>query len=316
MDRYNKIIREIPKILNLPGIYKFYDKFGNLIYIGKSINLRKRIYSYFTGNKTRKIERLVLSVDSFSYEVHDTHLEARLRECELIKDLKPHFNSQYKNDTRYLYLEIGEDKADPVIRHSPFRKPKSIGPFKSRRILEETIDSLSNLYPIMYSEGILFEYSIFPQRMNSIEKIETQKFLSKIFKDRSLSNEFLQILHEEMRNEAAHLKFERADFYKSLHDNIKYLIKSLDIKDKFENRSLILKINTIRNCKYFLITNGLIENVYYIDKWGNKVIEDKKFSILEEFKSRKLNDEKSLVDFRAIVYSELISNPENIIWVE
>lgn len=316
MDRFKKIKREIPKIPNLPGIYKFYDKFGNLIYIGKSINLRKRIYSYFTGNKTGKIERLVLSIDTFSYEVHDTHLEARLRECELIKNLKPHFNSQYKNDNRYLYLEIGEDKADPVIRHSPFKKAKSIGPFKSRRILDETIDSLSNLYPIKYSEGILFEYSIFPQRMNSIEKIETQKFLSKVLKDRSISNEFLQSLNVEMRNEAAILRFERAEFYKRLYDNINYILKSVEIKDKFENRSLILKINTKETYKYFLITRGLIENVYYIDKWGKKVIEDEKFSILDEFKSWEINDEKSPVDFRAIVYSELISNPENIIWVE
>lgn len=316
MDRYGTIKKGIQKIPNLSGVYKFYDKSGNLIYIGKSINLRKRIYSYFTGIKIGKTKRLVDSIYRYSYEVHDTHLEAKIRECKLIKTLKPHFNAQYKNDNRYLYLEISEDEKDPIIKYSSIKKEKSIGPFRSRRILEETLDSLSNLYPIKYLGGICFEYNIFPKKMNAEERLETQKNLKKILEDRRFSDEFLQKLNEEMRKVAAELKFERAEFYKNLHDNISYIVKSLDIKNKFENRSLILKIKIEDSYKCFLIRGANIKNVYYIDKWGNKLVEDKKFSIVDDLLSIELNEDKSLVDFRDILYSEVISNTDNIIWLE
>lgn len=316
MDRYRALKKEIQNIPNLPGVYKFYDASGNLIYIGKSVNLRKRIYSYFTGVKKGKTERLVLSIDRYSYEVHDTHLEARLRECVLIKTLKPHFNAQYKNDSRYLYLELCDDKNIQLIRHSSIKKQDSIGPFRSRRILEETLSGLSNLYPITNGDGINFEYHIFPRKMNPEERFETQNNIVKILNDRNFSNDFLNKLSEEMKREAVQLKFERADFYKKLHDNLIYILKSIDIKDKFENKSHILKIKSGVMYKCFYISGGYIKNVYYMDKKGNKVSEDKKYSIIEGFTTSELKDEKSLLDIREIIYSEAISKPENIIWME
>lgn len=98
------------KILSLPespGIYKMLDKEKNIIYIGKSISLKKRVRTYFSEKpKWEKVKKLAPLIDDIEYIVTDTHLEARLLECEMIKRVKPIFNSQFKNDKGYVYLNI------------------------------------------------------------------------------------------------------------------------------------------------------------------------------------------------------------------
>ena len=80
--------QKLDSIPQLPGIYKMLDSQGNIIYVGKSKCLRKRIKTYFTGNHERsKIEKLVSLISDIDYIVTDTHLEAKLLECKLIKKL-------------------------------------------------------------------------------------------------------------------------------------------------------------------------------------------------------------------------------------
>ena len=76
-----------------PGIYKMIDAKGNVIYIGKSKMLNKRVKTYFANNPNwDKINRMVRLIDDIDFIVTDTHLEARILECSLIKELKPIFN--------------------------------------------------------------------------------------------------------------------------------------------------------------------------------------------------------------------------------
>jgi len=85
-----------------PGVYKMLDASGRIIYVGKSKCLKKRVNSYFTkAFKHSKIEKMVFLIADIEYVVTDTHLEARLLECQLIKEIKPYFNAQMKNDRHF-----------------------------------------------------------------------------------------------------------------------------------------------------------------------------------------------------------------------
>ena len=97
----DKIKKKLDMLPMEPGIYKMIDAKGNVIYIGKSKMLNKRVKTYFANNPNwDKINRMVRLIDDIDFIVTDTHLEARILECSLIKELKPIFISRMQ--VRYL----------------------------------------------------------------------------------------------------------------------------------------------------------------------------------------------------------------------
>src|SRR5437899_9492881 len=91
-----------------PGCYLYKDATGQVIYVGKAVNLRNRVRSYFqrSANLTVKIRRLVDSVCDLDTIVVTSELEALVLECNLIKKHQPHYNVRLRDDTQYPYLCI------------------------------------------------------------------------------------------------------------------------------------------------------------------------------------------------------------------
>ena len=110
------------------------DRGGNIIYVGKSKNLKSRVKSYFYGDHNQqKIKQMVSRVHDIDIIPTDTHLEARVLECELIKRLKPLYNRQFKNDRGYVYLRIGDDsRSKPIAIVDEKTDDNCIGPYRSR----------------------------------------------------------------------------------------------------------------------------------------------------------------------------------------
>ena len=83
-----------------PGCYLYKDSNGEIIYVGKAINLRNRVRSYFhkSANHTPKVQRLVKNIHDLEYIVVDSELEALVLECSLIKRHQPHYNVRLKDD--------------------------------------------------------------------------------------------------------------------------------------------------------------------------------------------------------------------------
>ena len=139
---------KLQKLPDLPGIYKMLNRDGQIIYIGKSKCLKNRVRSYFSKTPTwEKVKKMVNMIHDFEIIVTDTHLEARLLECELIKFYKPVFNSQFKTDSRYVFLNIENSNKYSPLTISTERKNNSYGPFRSKYTLKDAILSLENLYP-------------------------------------------------------------------------------------------------------------------------------------------------------------------------
>jgi len=115
------IKNKIKKISEKPGVYFFYSRSGEILYIGKSISLRSRIRSYFlrTNACSERIKRMIPQIDKIETQETDSVLEALILEANLIKKHKPKYNVREKDDKSFSYFVITKEKFPRVLT---FRK--------------------------------------------------------------------------------------------------------------------------------------------------------------------------------------------------
>ena len=93
-----------------PGVYRYYDEDGNILYIGKAKDLRKRVSSYFTKNDhTFRIAYMVRKISKLEFTIVDTEQDAFLLENSLIKKYQPRYNVNLKDDKSYPYIVIKKE---------------------------------------------------------------------------------------------------------------------------------------------------------------------------------------------------------------
>src|SRR3989344_5122874 len=133
------------KSSNIPqksGIYKFKDKSGTVLYVGKAINLRNRIGTYLhRANTDTKTNLMLDHAVSLSWIETKSDFEALLLEAQLIKTYHPHYNVIWKDDKSYIYMEITREEF-PTIRLKRFQDFTGgtiYGPFSSKRVLSGMI---------------------------------------------------------------------------------------------------------------------------------------------------------------------------------
>ena len=94
---------KIDNLPKTPGIYMMKDKYGDVIYVGKSKKLKERVKSYFVNSKnhSRKVKRMVKNIEDLDVILTDTELDALILECEMIKKIRPMYNQLLKNHENY-----------------------------------------------------------------------------------------------------------------------------------------------------------------------------------------------------------------------
>jgi excinuclease ABC subunit C len=310
------LIEKINKIPLLPGIYKMIDKERRIIYIGKSISLKKRVKSYFIGtHKINKIERMISLINDIEYIVTDTHLEARLLECELIKTIKPIFNVQFKNDKKYAYLKINDYNIHSSISLTNKKEENTFGPFRQIYLISSLINSFKNLYPIVERNNEYnFEYNLFPVNMNKENFEINKKSLMNIFSDNENLLLFIDRLEEKMKILASNLEFATAAIFRDIIYSLKYLSFSIYGKDEIFHKNLILKIPIPYGYKLFFVSKGKIllkESYSSLSQQDIEIfIELGESLISSEWMSE---NQKAVIDFRDILYSEIKSLPEEMV---
>ena len=133
-----------------PGVYQFYDKKGNLLYVGKAKKLKNRVGSYFTGEKFGKTKVLVNKIYRFEYTVVQTEKDALLLENNLIKANKPPYNILLKDDKNYPWICI---KKEPFPRVFSTRKvvrdgSMYFGPYTSVKMVYALVDFIRKQFKI------------------------------------------------------------------------------------------------------------------------------------------------------------------------
>lgn len=296
-----------------PGIYKMLDVKGNVIYVGKSKTLNKRVKTYFSNNpKWEKVNRMVHLIDDIEFIVTDTHLEARILECSLIKTIKPIFNSQMKHDLGYVYLKLENYNKHRALSTLDEREENCYGPFRRKFHLNETITALKNLYPIKRTgNSYEFSYHLFPASLNKDEFDENRMSLKEIFTGSCEAQLFLKELEHKMKKEASLNNFEMASLYKDIMERMNYIINSINKYNEILSSDLVLTIPVEKAYKLFYISKGMIVNTKIFEKPSLNDI--KTFSeVALTYTERKIDlNEKSLMDFKDIVCSEILSLPES-----
>ena len=136
---------------NEPGIYKYFDAGKNLLYIGKAKNIRKRVSSYFTkNNQSFKTHELVKQIDKIEFTIVNTEHDALLLENALIKEFRPKYNIELKDDKTYPYIVI---KNEPFPRVFLTRRKTNdgsnyLGPFTSIKKLRELLSFIKLNIPL------------------------------------------------------------------------------------------------------------------------------------------------------------------------
>ena len=107
MSNFN-FSEELKKMPQTPGVYLMHDNRDDIIYVGKAVNLKRRVSSYFrqSTKKSLKIQSMVSNVCRFEYILTDSELEALILECNLIKEYRPRYNTMLMDDKSYPYVMV------------------------------------------------------------------------------------------------------------------------------------------------------------------------------------------------------------------
>ena len=148
LDLPENIKSKLAVLPTKPGVYRYFDKDGTLIYVGKAKNLKRRVSSYFNKEQTGKTRLLVSKIADLEYSIVDSESEALLLENTMIKQYKPRFNIMLKDDKTYPWICV---KNEPFPRVFLTRKKVNdgsdyFGPYPSVRTAHVLLDLLGHAY--------------------------------------------------------------------------------------------------------------------------------------------------------------------------
>jgi excinuclease ABC subunit C len=213
-----------------PGVYRMIDARGDVLYVGKAKNVKKRIQAHTrpTGLDTR-IERMIAATRTLEFVVTRTETEALLLEANLIKRLRPRFNVVLRDDKSFPYILITSDHWAPQIlkhRGARTRPGHYFGPFASVWAVNRTVNALQRAFLLRSCSDPFFESRTRPCLLYQIKRCSAPCTKEIDFHEYSAlvreANEFLSgrskkvkdELAAEMENASTELDFERAAIYR------------------------------------------------------------------------------------------------------
>ncbi len=234
---------ELSLVPHLPGCYLMKNKNDNVIYVGKSKNLKNRLTSYFRGTHTGKTAMLVSEIDHFEYIITSSELEALLLEINLIKKYNPRYNILLRDDKSYPYIELTNDKVPRlvVVRNPNIKKNKThklFGPYPNVTAARETVDILNRLYPLRkcktYSKKECLYYHIgqcLGYCTHEVDKEIKDNMRSEIISFLNGNHEIVtKKLTSEMEKYSDKMEYEKAMEYKSMLDYINVVLEKQKVE--------------------------------------------------------------------------------------
>lgn len=214
-----------------PGVYKWRDEDGRVIYVGKAKNLRNRLSNYFQPlNRLHpRTQNMVLTARSLEWTVVGTELESLTLEYTWIKEFDPRFNVVFRDDKTYPYVAISIKEEYPrvwVTRNKNNRKARYFGPYAKVWNMRQTLDSMLHAYPVRTCSPAIFNKAQKTGRpcllghigkcsapcvgrISAQEHREMSEQLVAILTGR-LGSSFRKTLEAQMKEASAELEFEKA----------------------------------------------------------------------------------------------------------
>ena len=234
-DKIKSILKTIPTD---PGVYRYYDDKGEIIYVGKAKNLKRRVHSYFNKQQqSRKVSVLVSRIADIRFTVVNSEMEALLLENNFIKQYKPRYNILLKDDKTYPWICVKNERFPRVFLTRKKVNDGSIyfGPYPSVMTAKTLLEMLRQLYPIRNCKLNLrqeyidnghyrpcLEYHVGNCKApcdGSIDEEEYREMISNIKKViKGNIQEVLRDMKTQMMAHAAKLEFEQAQAIKDKYE--------------------------------------------------------------------------------------------------
>ncbi|MFT5763550.1 MAG: excinuclease ABC subunit C [Saprospiraceae bacterium] len=300
-EDYQNISSTLPK---QPGIYKFIDPEGTIIYVGKAKSLKSRLASYFgsTKHQLAKTRIMVRLADHFEFTIVETETDALLLESTLIKKFQPRYNVMLKDGKNYSYICVKKERFPRVFLTRRVIKDGStyFGPYMSKFRVKVILDLIKNLFPLRTCTFNLSEENINNNKFKicleyhikncegPCEGLESEEhYNEKVEQVKNMLRGNLaavkQHLKEEMQHLAENLKFERAQQAKD----------KLAAFEDYQGKSTVVS-TTIRDVDVFSIATD--EKTAYVNYL--KVIDGAVINTYTQEMIKNLDeDEKDLLEF-------------------
>ena len=243
------IEKELKKLPNKPGVYIMHDKNDKIIYVGKAINLKRRVTSYFRKtNKTQRIKNMVALIDHFEYIVVENEAEALILECNLIKKNMPKFNVLLKDDKTYPYIKINVKADYPGVyltRRIINDGSKYFGPYANPGSAKEMVEFIKSKFKIRqcksfkYKDRPCLNYHIkkcMAPCMGYISKEEYKKIIDEIINLLDgKTDKIIKDLKQEMENASKNMQYEQAAYLRDKIIAIENVSKRQKVSNMGEN---------------------------------------------------------------------------------
>ena len=310
----------LPLLPDKPGVYEFFDSFGNLIYVGKAKSLKKRVASYFTRNVSGKTAVMIKRSEKLQHIIVESETDALLLENNLIKKHQPRYNILLKDDKTYPWICIRKEHFPRVFSTRNTIKDGSVyyGPYTSGLMVKTLLELIRQVYKLRncslnltennISSGkfkVCLEYHIGNCKapciglQTELEYDENIQQIKNILKGNISS--VMERLKNLMISYSKEMRFEEAQAVK----------EKIEILSKFQSRSTVVS-TTIKNVDVFAMAQD-VDNSYinYLKVVNGAVIQ----AFTLDMKSRVDEDKESLLGFAITEKRQRLSSdsPEIII---
>lgn len=278
-DALKEYIQLLP---DSPGVYRYYDEDGKLIYVGKAKSIKKRVSSYFNKNAgvNRKTLRLVSEIRKIEYTVSGTEFDALLLENNLIKQNQPKYNILLKDDKTFPYLCVLKERFPRIIYTRKYlpEQGEYFGPYSSVVAMKSVLELLRKLYTIRTCNLVLSQSNIEQKKFKvcleyhlgnckaPCEGLQSEEdYVNDIQQARHILKGNLSIVEryfdQAMKEAASQMQFEKAQYFKEKLESLeRFQSKSLVVNKALTDIDVItiLSIEDYAYINYMIIIEGCI----------------------------------------------------------
>lgn len=275
-------VNEVNLLPHEPGVYRFKNKYGKLIYVGKAKDLKKRVASYFNRSNqlNRKTMRMVSEVEEVEFTIVNSEFDALLLENNLIKENQPRYNILLKDDKSFPYIAILNEEFPRIIstRRVDRSQGQYFGPYTSVKAMKSVLQLLRQLYKIRTCSYDLSPTNIKKGKFkaclefhlgNCLGPCEGQQQPSDYLEEIEQSKEVLKgnlavvrnHFKSRMEEAASQLAFEEAQKYKDKLDLLeKFQAKSLIVSQKITDTDVFTLVSDPQSAfiNYMRVDNGIV----------------------------------------------------------